>query len=116
MRPETGHMFIQDYLKQNGIENVEWFELDNFQSGIEAVKKGNADLAIVNSGFGYNAEQQGLVIPFRVADYFPRNVCCRQTTNRTVFEENVNRSFVYKLRISGHMLLHMAMIKLIKKR
>ena len=99
MRPETGHMFIQDYLKQNGIENVEWLELDNFQSGIEAVKKGNADLAIVNSGFGYNAEQQGLVIPFRVADYFPRNVCCRQTTNRTVFEEK--RESLIRLQIAN---------------
>lgn len=84
MRPETGHMFVQDYLTQQG-DHADWLELDNFQSGIESVKKGTADFGFVNSGFGYNAVKQGLVVPFVVADYFPRNVCCRQTTNRETF-------------------------------
>lgn len=86
VRPETGHMFVQDYLTQNNIEGVEWIELDNFQSGIESVKKETADFGFVNSGFGYNAVKQRLVVPFAVADFFPRNVCCRQTTSREVYE------------------------------
>ena len=87
VRPETGHLFAVDYLQNAGIDDVNWVELDGFQSGIEAVKKGNADLAFVNSGFGYNAEQQGLEKVFWVADFYPNNVCCRQTTSQKTFEE-----------------------------
>lgn len=77
---------MKDYLIQDGIKDIEWIELDNFQSCIESVKKGLADIGFVNSGFGYNAIEQGLKVAFDVGDYFPRNVCCRQTTNRGVFE------------------------------
>jgi len=75
----------------------------NFQSGIEAVKKKEMlDLAIVNSGFWLYAEQQGLVIPFRVADYFRvMYVVVKQQIAPYLKKKRESAQFVYKLRISG---------------
>lgn len=98
MRPETGHLFIRHAVNDMGLE-AEWVELDGFQPCIEAVKKGEADIAFVNSGFAFQAEQQGLVLAFNVAEYFPRNVCCRQTASRKALKEN--REGLVRLQIAN---------------
>ena len=88
---ETGHLYAEYYMKQNGVDadkDVNIVVLDGMQSIIQAVKKGEADIGWVNSGFGQVAEQQGLHIVMGVGDLFPDSVCCRQTTSRKNVEEN----------------------------
>ena len=91
VRPETGHMIMKAKLREAGItpgEDVTFVELDGMQSVVEAVSKGEADVGFVNSGFGQNAQKQGLVIAFDVADYAPNAVCCRQTASGQAVREN----------------------------
>ena len=89
VRAETGHMMMKDQMRQAGVDmdTVDFVELDGFQSVVEAVLKGTADVGFVNSGFEQNAVTQGLVVPFFVGEYTPDNVCCRQTTSGVVVEE-----------------------------
>lgn len=89
VRPETGHMIMEKLIRDAGVDmdTVEFVEMDGFQSVIEAVSKGTADVGFVNSGFGQVAEQQGLHIAMNVGDYAPDAVCCRQTTSGKVIEE-----------------------------
>ena len=89
VRAETGHMMMKDQMRQAGVDmsTVSFVELDGFQSVVEAVLKGTADVGFVNSGFEQNAVTQGLVVPFFVGEYTPDNVCCRQTTSGAVIKE-----------------------------
>lgn len=90
VRPETGHMYAKYLCAQAGMtlgEDVNFVELDGFQSVIEAVSKGSADVGFVNSGFGQVAETQGLVVAFNIGDVYPDAVCCRQTTSQTIIRE-----------------------------
>lgn len=90
VRPETGHLFAKNLCIQSGMkpdEDVTFVELDGFQSVIEAVSKGTADVGFVNSGFGQVAEKQGLLIAFNIGDVYPDAVCCRQTTSKAVIAE-----------------------------
>ena len=52
VRPETGHMIAENLIREAGVdmETVEFVEMDGFQSVIEAVSKGTAD---VGSGKSY---------------------------------------------------------------
>ena len=70
VRPETGHMIMMQKIAQAGVDmtTVKFVELDGFQSVVEAVLKGEADVGFVNSGFGQNAKTQGLEVPFLVGD------------------------------------------------
>ena len=90
VRAETGHMLMKSAMRQAGVEleQMDFVELDGFQSVVEAVMKGTADVGFVNSGFEQNAYAQGLASPFYVAEYFPDAVCCRQTASRAALEEN----------------------------
>lgn len=90
VRAETGHMLMQAKIREAGIDMsaVSFVELDGFQSVVEAVSKGEADIGFVNSGFGQNAVQQGLEILFDVGAYAPDAVCCRQTALRSSVEAN----------------------------
>lgn len=90
VRPETGHMIMMQKIKQAGVDlaNVNFVELDGFQSVVEAVLKGEADVGFVNSGFGQNAKEQGLEVPFLVGEYAPNAVCCRQTALKSNVEKN----------------------------
>lgn len=90
VRAETGHMIMKGKLREAGIDTdneVDFVELDGFQSVVEAVSKGTADVGFTNSGFGQNAVKQGLAIVFNVGEYAPDAVCCRQTTGKAVIEE-----------------------------
>ena len=81
VRPETGHMVMEALIREAGVnmDTVKFVELDGFQSVVEAVLKGEADVGFVNSGFGQNAKTQGLEVLFPVGEYAPDAVCCRQT-------------------------------------
>ena len=61
--------------------------MDSQQSIVEAVKKGDADIGMVNSGFGYVAKQNGLDVGFRVGDFESDFPCCRQTASRTAVND-----------------------------
>lgn len=89
VRPETGHLIMKNKMKQAGLDvenDVDFIELDGFQSVIEAVLKGEADVGFVNSGFGAVARKQGLEVLFPVGEYAPDAVCCRQTTSKATIE------------------------------
>lgn len=90
VRPETGHMIMMQKIAEAGVDmsTVTFVEIDGFQSVVEAVLKGEADVGFVNSGFGQNAKAQGLEVPFLVGEYAPDAVCCRQTALKSNVEKN----------------------------
>lgn len=85
-RMETGHMVLKGLLREAGV-NAEFIYMDSQQSIVEAVKKGEADIGMVNSGFGYVAEQGGAHVAFQVGDFESDFPCCRQTASRTAVNE-----------------------------
>lgn len=84
-RMETGHMIMKGLLREAGV-NAEFIYLDSSQSIVEAVNKGEVDIGMVNSGYGYVAEQTGAHIGFQVGDFESDFPCCRQTTSRNAIE------------------------------
>lgn len=89
-RMETGHMVLKGLLRDAGIEDgkdVDFIYLDSQQSIVEAVKKGEVNLGIVNTGFGYVAKQGGLNVAFQVGEFEADFPCCRQTASRTAVTE-----------------------------
>lgn len=85
-RMETGHMVLKGLLREAGV-NADFIYMDSQQSIVEAVKKGDADIGMVNSGFGYVAKQSGLSVGFRVGDFESDFPCCRQTASRSALNE-----------------------------
>lgn len=85
-RMETGHMVLKGLLREANV-NAEFIYMDSQQSIVEAVKKGEADIGTVNSGYGYVAEQSGLTVGFQVGDFESDFPCCRQTASRTAVNE-----------------------------
>lgn len=85
-RMETGHMVLKGLLREAGVD-AEFVYMDSQQSIVEAVKKGEADIGMVNSGFGYVAEQGGAHVAFQVGDFESDFPCCRQTASRTAVNE-----------------------------
>lgn len=85
-RMETGHMVLKGLLREAGV-NAEFIYMDSQQSIVEAVKKGETDIGMVNSGFGYVAEQGGAYVAFQVGDFESDFPCCRQTASRTAVNE-----------------------------
>lgn len=81
-RMETGHMVLKGLLREAGV-NAEFIYMDSQQSIVEAVNKGETDIGIVNSGYGYVAEQGGAHVAFQVGDFQSDFPCCRQTASRT---------------------------------
>lgn len=84
-RMETGHMIMKGLLREAGID-AEFIYLDSSQSIVEAVNKGEVDIGMVNSGYGYIAEQTGATVGFQVGDFEKDFPCCRQTTSRNTLE------------------------------
>ncbi len=85
-RMETGHMVLKGLLREAGVD-AEFIYMDSQQSIVEAVNKGEADIGMVNSGFGYVAEQGGAHVAFQVGDFESDFPCCRQTASRTAVNE-----------------------------
>lgn len=80
-RMETGHMVLKGLLREAGVK-ADFVYMDSQQSIVEAVNKGETDIGMVNSGFGYVAEQSGLHVAFQVGDFESDFPCCRQTASR----------------------------------
>lgn len=88
--PETGKMIMKDLIRRAGVDvdrDVQFVVLDGFQSVIETVLKGAADIGFVNSGFDIIARKRGLAVAVDLKDWAPNSVCCRQTTSRKTFEQ-----------------------------
>lgn len=103
-RMETGHMMMKSWLRENGIvdgEDVEFVLLESSAAEVAAVENGELDMCFVNSGYGYVAEQGGAcAVAFRPNELIGRDFpCCRQSTNRTAFEEK--RSALIKFEIAN---------------
>lgn len=102
VRAETGHMIAKGLMRETGIDteqDVEFVEMDGFQSVIEAVRKGMTDVGFVNSGYGQVAEEQGLAVVMNVGELAPDFVCCRQTTSHQVMKEK--RDALVKFQIAN---------------
>lgn len=108
VRPETGHMIAEKLIRDTGadMEMVNFVEMDGFQSVIEAVRKGTADVGFVNSGFGQVAEQQGLIVALNLGDVDRDAVCCRQTTSQRVIDEK--RDALVKFQIANLRAMELA--------
>lgn len=95
-RSETGHMALKGLLRDYGYSigpleegaDVEIIYLDSMASAAEAVSKGQADVAMLNSGYGYVAGQNGLTVAFHTGDMAPPFPCCRQSTSREALTDN----------------------------
>ena len=103
-RMETGHMMTKSWLRENGIvdgEDVEFLLLESAAAEVAAVENGEIDMCFVNSGYGYVATQGGkCAVAFRPNELIGQNFpCCRQSTNRTAFEEK--RSALIKFEIAN---------------
>lgn len=85
-RMETGHMVLKGLLREAKVD-AEFIYMDSQQSIVEAVNKGECDIGMVNSGFGYVAMQSGLHVAFQVGDFEKDFPCCRQTASRTAVTE-----------------------------
>ncbi|AMP20352.1 hypothetical protein AZF37_03460 [endosymbiont 'TC1' of Trimyema compressum] len=99
---ETGHMVMKGLLRDAGMvidKDVSFILLDSQQSIMEAVRKGEADVRFLNSGQGYIAEQSGLAIAGKVADFEEGFPCCIQTTSRKSFENK--RDALVKFQIAN---------------
>lgn len=103
-RMETGHMVTKSWLRENGIidgEDVEFVLLESSAAEVAAVENGEIDMCFVNSGYGYVAVSGGkCAVAFRPNELIGREFpCCRQSTNRTAFEEK--RSALIKFEIAN---------------
>ena len=85
-RMETGHMVLKGLLREAGVE-ADFVYLESSQAIVEAVNKGEVDIGMVNSGYGYVAEQSGAHVAFQVGDFESDFPCCRQTASRTVVND-----------------------------
>ena len=108
-RMETGHMATKSWLRKNGLKigkleegnDVEFILLEGSAAEVEAVKKGEVDMCFVNSGYGYTAiKDPAVAVAFRPNELMGHDFpCCRQTTNRTAFEEK--KSALVKFEIAN---------------
>ncbi|MBQ1450518.1 MAG: ABC transporter substrate-binding protein [Eggerthellaceae bacterium] len=111
-RMETGHMVTKSWLRSQGLtignspEDVEsgkadvaFILLENAAAEVAAVENGEVDMCFVNSGYGYVATKGGkCAIAFQpqelIGHEFP---CCRQTTNRTAFEDKKSQLLKFEI-------------------
>lgn len=108
-RMETGHMVTKSWLRQQGLKigkleegaDVEFILLEGSAAEIAAVENGEVDMCFVNSGYGYNTIAPGkCAIAFQPQDLIGHDFpCCRQSTNRTAFEEK--KSALVKFEIAN---------------
>lgn len=107
-RMETGHMVMKGWLREQGLnvnqddpnKDVTFMYLENSAAEQAAVENGEADMAFVNSGYGYVAmKSDKIAMAFQVGDFVKDFPCCRQTTNRNAFENK--RSALIKFEIAN---------------
>lgn len=84
-RMETGHMILKGLLREAGV-NAEFIYLESAQAIAEAVKKGEVDYGMVNSGYGYVAKKNDLNVAFHVGDFEKAFPCCRQSASPNAYK------------------------------
>ena len=113
-RMETGHMVTKSWLRQQGLKignsaeelaagtaDVAFILMEGSAAEVAAVENGEVDMCFVNSGYGYNTIAPGkCAIAFQPQNLIGRDFpCCRQSTNRTAFEEK--KSALVKFEIAN---------------
>jgi len=94
--PETGQVVLKNYLIEKGYTiggpdedaDVTFVYVDDGNTAVEGVVKGEYDLCITNQCLGYYADKLGVELVGAVKDYVDPYPCCRQTCNLTTYEEN----------------------------
>ena len=94
--PETGQMVLKNYLIEKGYTiggpdddaDVTFIYVEDGNTAVEGVVKGEYDLCITNQCLGYYADKLGVELIGSVKDYVETYPCCRQTCNLTTYEEN----------------------------
>ncbi len=84
-RAETGQVAFRSWLKDQGLSidggDVTFTALDSEQAQVEALLKGETDLALVNNAFGYINRDRGVQVVGLVKDYTGDYPCCRQNAS-----------------------------------
>lgn len=84
-RAETGQVAFRSWLKDQGLDinggDVTFTALDSEQAQVEALLKGETDLALVNNAFGYINRDRGVQVPGLVKDFTGDYPCCRQNAS-----------------------------------
>lgn len=107
-RMETGHMVMKGWLRDQGLnvdqndknKDVTFTYLENATAEQAAVENGEIDMCFVNSGYGYVAtKSEKVAVAFQPGNFVKDFPCCRQSTNRSAFEEK--RSALIKFEIAN---------------
>ena len=96
--PETGQMVLKNYLIEQGYTiggadedaDITFIYVEDGNTSVEGVVKGEYDLCITNQCLGYYADQLGVELIGSVKDFVETYPCCRQTCNLTTYEENAD--------------------------
>jgi len=94
--PETGQMVLKNYLIEQGYTigepgedaDVIFVYVEDGNTAVEGVVKGEYDLCITNQCLGYYADDLGVELVGAVKDFVDPYPCCRQTCNQTTYEDN----------------------------
>ena len=94
--PETGQMVLKNYLIEKGYTiggededcDVTFVYVEDGNTAVEGVVKGEYDLCITNQCLGYYADKLGVELIGSVKDYVETYPCCRQTCNQGTYENN----------------------------
>ncbi|MDF2564825.1 MAG: ABC-type nitrate/sulfonate/bicarbonate transport system, periplasmic component [Massilibacillus sp.] len=89
-RAQSGDIAFRAALAKQGIDlkTVEFVELGDCPTIIEAVKKGMIDAGIVFMTFRETAQSQGLKVAKHIDEVAPGFICCRLTTTKKALAEN----------------------------
>lgn len=89
-RLQSGDIAFRSYLNEQGVDlsTIEFVELDNCNTIIQAVLKGEVDLGIVYMTYRSVAEDQGLVVAKHLDELYNNFICCRLVTTRENLEAN----------------------------
>ena len=98
-RPETGQVAFRAWLIDNGLKlnvaggennspdaDITFTALDNEQACVEAVAKGEVDIALVNNAFGYIGKDSIAVVA-AVRDFTGDYPCCRQNASDNAYHK-----------------------------
>ncbi|MBQ7265726.1 MAG: ABC transporter substrate-binding protein [Firmicutes bacterium] len=98
-RLDTGDIAFRGYLKDHGVDlsTIEFIELANSNTIMEALRKGTVDLGIIALTFRVTAEEQGFAVVKHVDELRPDFICCRVLTTKNQLESD-RESYVHLLR------------------
>lgn len=90
-RAETGQVAFRSWLKDQGLDidggDVTFTPIDSEQAQVEALLKGENDLALVNNAFGYINRDRGVQVAGLVKDFTGDYPCCRQNASNAAYHD-----------------------------